>query len=251
MATSDAFITKYNPLHHYVALSIVFAAFAFKLEWQLAILVILLAATVISPRRKLIYRGFLKFVLPLIIIGFFINGLFFAGNTVFTLGLLKFKGAGLLFASRVAVRLVLIVISISDYFSKVKSETVSEYLAARGADRRFIYIFLLSVAMVHLLRDKLQKIYVAQSARGLDTTRNFVTRARYLLPLLVPLSYSYIAESLDRGIALRAANFADKNSRRTKSVTPLLKVSISKTGLILGRTILIAAIAIGASRLFS
>lgn len=251
MQTPETFTREYNPFNHYLTFTIVFAAFAFKLEWQLIALAILIIATTFSPNRKAIYRGFLKFVLPLILIGFFINGIFFTGNVVFALGPLKFKDAGLLFASTVAVRLTLIVISIGYYFSKVKSETISEYLATRGADRRFIYIYLLSVAMVHLMRDKLQKIYTAQSARGLDTTKNFFTRAKYLLPLLVPLSYSYLAESLDRGIALRAANFADKKSSQSISnkVTPLLEIKVNSTGLLFGRLLFLAVVLVGILRL--
>jgi energy-coupling factor transport system permease protein len=232
----------YNPLGHYIALTIVFAAFAFRLEWQIAILAALVATTMLSSNRKRIYRGFLKFVLPLILIGFVINGIFFTGNVVFALGPLKFRDQGLIFASSVAVRLTMIVLAISYYFSRVKSETISEYLVARGADRRLVYIYLLSVAMVHLMRDKLQKIYTAQSARGLDTTRNVFTRARYLLPMLVPLSYSYIAESLDRGIALRAANFSDRKYPGAPVPVPLVEIEVNRGGLAAGRIILLAAI---------
>jgi energy-coupling factor transport system permease protein len=239
----------YNPLNHYVTLTLIFAAFAFKLEWQLPILALLIAVTVFSPERKKIYRGFLKFVLPLILIGFFINGIFFTGNVAFSVGPLKFRDQGLMFASTVAVRLAMIVIAISYYFSRVKSETISEYLAARGADRRLIYIYLLSVAMVHLMRDKLRNIYTAQSARGLDTTRSVFTRAKYLLPMLVPLSYSYIAESLDRGIALRASNFSDKKSSRSVAVVPLVEIEADHRGLLWGRILLLAAVAIWIMRL--
>lgn len=243
MQTPEIPRRTYNPLNHYVTLTIVFAAFAFRLEWQLVVLVLLVAATLYSPERKKVYRGFLKFVLPLILIGYLINGIFFTGKVAFSIGPIKFRDQGLLFASTVAVRLTLIVIAISYYFSKVKSETISEYLAERGADRRFIYIYLLSVAMVHLMRDKLQKIYTAQSARGLDTTKNVFTRAKYLLPMLVPLSYSYIAESLDRGIALRAANFSDKKSSRSAAVVPLMEIQVNRRGLIYGRILFIAALA--------
>ncbi len=248
MQTPEIPRREYNPLYHYVTLTIVLAAFTFKLEWQLFILPALIAVTLFFPERKNTYRGFLKFVLPLILIGFIINGIFFTGNVAFSVGPVEFKAQGLLFASAVAARLTLIVISMSFYFSRVKSETIAEYLASRGADRRFIYIYLLSVAMVHLMRDKLQKIYTAQSARGLDTTKNVLTRAKYLLPMLVPLSYSYIAESLDRGIALRAANFSDKKSSKTPSVVPLVEIEVNRKGLLFGRLFLLAGVALSIFR---
>ncbi|MCL5267071.1 MAG: energy-coupling factor transporter transmembrane protein EcfT [Bacteroidetes bacterium] len=251
MPTPDSFTRNYNPFYHYLVLSIVLAAFGFRLEWQLPVLSVLMVVAAFSPDRKQIYRGFLKFVLPLILIGFFVNGMFFTGNVVFALGPLKFKGDGLLFASRVAVRLMLIVISIGFFFSKVKAETISEYLVSEGVDRRFVYIYLLSVAMVHLMRDKLQKIYIAQSARGLDTTKNLFARAKYLLPLLVPLSYSYIAESLDRGIALQATNFTGKKDVLHGQTTALLKIEVNRTGLIIGRILLVATLGITLWRLFA
>lgn len=241
----------YNPINHYLTLTIVFAAFTFRLDWQLVVFAALLAATMFSPDRRKIYRGFLKFVFPLILIGYIINGLFFTGKVAFEIGPLKFKDQGLLFASTVAVRLALIVIAISYFFSRVKSETISEYIAARGGDRRFIYIYLLSAAMVQLMRDKLQKIYTAQSARGLDTNRNVFVRARYLLPMLVPLSYSYIAESLDRGIALRAANFSDRNGTASSRVVPIMQIEVDRRGVIYGRILFLAAVALAVSRLFS
>lgn len=239
----------YNPFNHYLALTIVFAAFTFRLEWQIPILAVLVAVTASSADRKKIYRGFLKFVLPLILIGFLINGIFFTGKIAFSIGPLKFRDQGLVFASTVAVRLTLIVIAISFYFSRVKSETISEYLAARGADRRLIYIYLLSVAMVHLMRDKLQKIYTAQSARGLDTTKNVFTRAKYLLPMLVPLSYSYLSESLDRGIALRASNFSDRKPSRSAKAVPLIEIEVDRRGLLWGRILFVAAVWIWIIRL--
>ena len=248
MRTPEIPRRNYNPLNHYITLTIVLAAFTFKLEWQLLILAVLIAVTLLSSERKKIYRGFLKFVLPLILIGFLINGIFFTGNVAFSIGPVTFKDRGLLFASVVAARLTLIVIAISFYFSRVKPETISEYLASRGADRRFIYIYLLSVAMVHLMRDKLQNIYTAQSARGLDTTKNVFARARYLLPMLVPLSYSYIAESLDRGIALRAANFSDKKSPATHAIIPLVEIEVDRKGLLYGRLILLAGVALAIFR---
>ncbi len=251
MQTPDFPRRAYNPFNHYLTFTIILAAFAFRLEWQLVVLAVLVAATATSPERKKIYRGFLKFVLPLVVIGFLINGIFFTGTTAFSLGPLKFKGQGLLFASAVAVRLTLIVIAISYYYSRVKPETMAEYLASRGADRRLIYIYLLSAAMVHLMRDKLQKIYTAQSARGLDTNRNVLVRAKYLLPMLVPLSYSYIAESLDRGIALRAANFSDRKRSGASDVVPLLEIEVNRRGIIYGRLLLSAAVALALSRFFT
>lgn len=249
MQTPEIPRRRYNPFNHYVVFAIIFAAFTFRLEWQLPILGVLVAVTASSKDRKKIYRGFLKFVLPLILIGFFINGIFFTGEIAFSVGPLKFRDQGLLFASTVAVRLTLIVIAISYYFSRVRSETISEYLAARGADRRLIYIYLLSEAMVHLMRDKLQKIYTAQSARGLDTTKNIFTRAKYLLPMLVPLSYSYISESLDRGIALRASNFSDRKSSRSSTVVPLMEIDVNRRGLFWGRLLLLLSVGIWMIRL--
>ncbi len=250
MPTPDSFTRDYNPFYHYLVLSTIVAAFGFRLEWQLPVLAVLIIATVYSPDRKKIYRGFLKFVLPLILIGFFINGIFFSGTVVFVLGPLKFKGDGLLFASRVAVRLILIVISIGFFFSKVKPETMSEYLVSAGVDRRFVYIYLLSVAMVHLMRDKLQKIYIAQSARGLDSAKNVFSRARYLLPLLVPLSYSYISESLDRGMALQAANFSGRKGKGKNRSTSLFTIETNRAGLRLGRLLFLATLAVIIGRLF-
>ncbi len=251
MPTPDSFRRKYNPLYHYLLFSIILAAFAFKLEWQLPILAIIVITTVLSRHRKIIYRGFLKFVLPLILIGFLINGIFFVGRPVFSIGPISFKDAGILFASRVAVRLILIVVSVSWYFSTVKTETISQYLIARGADRRLVYIFLLSIAMVHLMRDKLQRVYIAQSARGLDATKNLASRLRYLLPMLVPLSYSYITESLDRGIALRAAHFAEYKAARlsSKHTKSLLVIEETKSGMVIGRSIFIIVVLIGLLRL--
>jgi energy-coupling factor transport system permease protein len=243
MQTPDFLRRRYNPLDHYVTFTAVFAAFAFKLEWRTAVLALLCVATAFSPERRRIYRGFLKFILPLILIGFVINGIFFTGRTVLAIGPLKFKDQGLLFASGVAVRLTLIVVAVSYYFSRVSSETVSEYLIERGADRRLVYIYLLSVAMVHLMRDKLQKIYTAQSARGLDTTRNVFVRARYLFPMLVPLSYSYLAESLDRGVALRAANFSDRKRSNSPKPVPVVQMETNRAGLLAGRILFLSAIA--------
>ncbi len=249
MQTPDIPRRTYNPLNHYIALTVVFAAFTFKLEWQLPILAVLAAVTLSSKERKSIYRGFLRFVLPLILIGYIINGIFFTGRIAFSVGPLKFRDQGLLFASIVGVRLTLIVIAMSYYFSRVRSETISEYLAAHGADRRLIYIYLLSAAMVHLMRDKLQKIYTAQSSRGLDTTKNVFTRAKYLLPMLVPLSYSYISESLDRGIALRASNFSDRKSSGSSTVVPLIEVEVDKRGLLWGRILFLLSVGIWMTRL--
>ncbi len=228
-------------------LAVIIAAFSFKLEWQAVLLAVLISVTLVSRHRRQIYRGFMKFVFPLIVIGFAINGMFFTGDVAFSLGPIAFKEQGLIFAATVSVRLMLIVISIGYFFSKVESETLAEYMVSSGADRRLVYIYLLSIAMVHLMKDKLGKIFVAQSARGLDPTRDLSARAKYILPLLVPLAYSYLAESLDRGMALNAAHLDTHMRTRNAgaSTSTLLVIETNIPGLITGRLLLAATIVFG------
>ncbi|MGB9591719.1 MAG: energy-coupling factor transporter transmembrane component T family protein [Candidatus Kryptoniota bacterium] len=249
MVTPEQFKKSYNPLYHYITFSAIVASFAFQILAQGVYLVLLLFVAVLSKKRRRIFRGFLKFVFPLILIGYIINGLFFSGTPAFVIGHLVFKKEGLIFATRVGLRLTILVTSIAYYFASVDNDTISEYLLGKGADRRFVYVYLLSVAMVQLLRDKLKRIYIAQSARGLDTTRNIFVRIKYLFPLLIPLSLTYLAESLDRGIALQAAGFmADR--KRTAKPSSISEIVINDRGRKIGIILLFITLAIAFAQLF-
>jgi len=249
MVTPEEFKKTYNPLYQYVAFSAIAAAFFFRIEAQGIILFLLLLVATLSKNRHRIFRGFLKFVLPLILIGYIINGLFFVGSPAVIIDHLTFKKEGLIFATRVGLRLTILVISIGYFFANVDNDTISEYLIGKGADRRFVYVYILSVAMVQLLRDKLRRIYIAQSARGLDTTRNIFVRIKYLFPLLVPLSLTYLAESLDRGIALKAAGFmADK--KRNEMASSISEIVINNRGRTIGIILFLITLAIAFAQMF-
>lgn len=249
MVTPEQFKKTYNPLYHYITFSAITAAFAFKIELQAGLLILLIFTTTLSKNRSRIFKGFLKFVLPLIFIGYIINGLFFAGSPAFLIGPFVFKKEGLLFATKVGLRLTILVISVAYFFANVDNDTLSEYLIVKGADERFIYVYLLSVAMVQLLRDKLKRIYIAQSARGLDTTRNIFVRIKYLFPLLVPLSLTYLSESLDRGIALQAAGFMT-NKKRSRITSSISDITINRRGRLIGIGLLTITLAIAVAQVF-
>jgi energy-coupling factor transporter transmembrane protein EcfT len=72
----------------------------------------------------------------------------------------------------------------------------------KGTSPRLVYIFLHSLQLLITLRRKVEKIHIAQASRGLDVKGNPVKRARAFFPMLFPLIFSYLSESLERGLAL-------------------------------------------------
>jgi energy-coupling factor transporter transmembrane protein EcfT len=88
------------------------------------------------------------------------------------------------------------------FFTVTPPHLLAAALLMKGASPRFVYVFLHSLQLLSTLRRKIEKIHIAQASRGLNVRGNPLRRIRAFFPMLFPLIFSYLSESLERGLAL-------------------------------------------------
>lgn len=178
---------------------------SFILEFlpQLLLLLLVLTLAAISSERRKIFRRVLRYVLPVILLIILLNLLIYpeSKEIVDFLGM-KLNKAGLDFGLTISLRLGILSLSLLFFFTTTQPHLLSSALLIRGANPRIIYVFVHSLQLVDTLRKRIQKILVAQASRGLNVKGNPLKRLQTFFPLILPLIFSYLSESLERGLAL-------------------------------------------------
>lgn len=186
-------------------LTICFIVLSFALEFvpQLLLLFLVLNLAAISSERRRIFRRVLRYVLPVILLIILLNLIIYpeSKETVDFVGV-KLNKAGLDFGLTISLRLAILSLSLLFFFTTTQPHLLSSALLMKGVNPRIIYVFAHSLQLVDTLRRRIQKILLAQASRGLNVKGNLLRRLQTFFPLLLPLIFSYLSESLERGLAL-------------------------------------------------
>jgi len=197
-------VDRIHPLTKlYSCLSLVVLSFFLELTGQTVLISLALSLALLSSKRGSIFKRLLRYVIPAAILILLLNLLFYPAQreTTHLFGI-KVNPEGFEFGLGVSIRLTIISLSLLLFFTTTSAHELSTALLLRGASPRVIYVFVHSLQMMDILRRKIQRIYIAQSSRGLHTTGHPVKRVRAFLPMLLPVIFSYLSESLERGLAL-------------------------------------------------
>ena len=174
---------------------------------------ILLCAASTGIHLKFLIRG-LKPILFIILFTFILNLFFQKGGTVLVnLGFLRITTQGLRMASFMAARLILLVVS-SQLLTLTTSpialtdglETLFRPLSAIGFPAHEIAMMMsIALRFIPTLMDEADKIMKAQKARGANfETGSLVSRARAMVPLLVPLFVGAFRRAEELALAMDA-----------------------------------------------
>ncbi len=180
--------------------------------------------------------------LPLIISVFIIQTLFWGkGTPIFEIGPLVPKWEGVLFSITSAGRILFIMADFILFSLTTRPDTLMISLKQIGLPSGLAYIIVTTLQLVPQFVKKANTILDAQRSRGLETQGNLITRARALLPLVLPLVVGSLLEVEERAIAIEARAF---NSKHVE--TSLLEIpdsqsqKIARIGLVVFTILLIA-----------
>ena len=203
---------RLNPVTKLVALlSIILAVFAVPHWWiPLGIVaVVIVPAAVLGRVGGRLLRLFLILLLPLLVVLFLIQGLFYPdGSTVlWEWGLAQLTTEGLLFALTIGSRLTALVLGSLVFVLTTDPARLMSALTQVGMSPKIAYVISASLQIIPAFQARAQSILLAQQARGLAIVGSPLKRARALLPLLGPLILGMITDVDERSTAMEARAF--------------------------------------------
>jgi energy-coupling factor transport system permease protein len=203
---------RLNPVTKLVALlSIILAVFAVPHWWiPLGIVVVVIVpAAVLGRVGGRLLRLFLILLLPLLVVLFLIQGLFYPdGSTVlWEWGLAQLTTEGLLFALTIGSRLTALVLGSLVFVLTTDPARLMSALTQVGMSPKIAYVISASLQIIPAFQARAQSILLAQQARGLAIVGSPLKRARALLPLLGPLILGMITDVDERSTAMEARAF--------------------------------------------
>lgn len=180
---------------------------------------------------KYVIRG-LRPILMIIIITFIINILMTPGKIIFELGFIKITEEGLKQASFMAVRLTLLIMGTS-----LLTLTTSPIILTDGIEallkpfkriglpaHELAMMMTIALRFIPTLMEETEKIMKAQKSRGADfESGNIMSRAKNLVPLLVPLFISAFRRADELAMAMEARCYRGGDNR-----TRMRELKISK-----------------------
>nr|WP_300094984.1 energy-coupling factor transporter transmembrane component T [Sedimentibacter sp.] len=198
----------------------------------LIVVVFLAAAISISKVPiKFVLKG-LRPILMIIIITFVINLLMTPGKIIFQAGFIKVTEEGLKQAGFMAIRLTLLIMGTS-----LLTLTTSPIILTDGIEsllkpfKRFglpahelAMMMTIALRFIPTLMEETEKIMKAQKSRGADfESGNIMSRAKNLVPLLVPLFISAFRRADELAMAMEARCYRGGENR-----TRMRQLKISK-----------------------
>jgi energy-coupling factor transport system permease protein len=184
---------------------------AFLLPWYVSVslmatLVVLRLIRVIEPVNERLRSAFDRYALYLLLLFMaliVVNAVFIHGGASFALfGLVTLHEAGAMFGLATASRLGLLATATLLFFVSTPLRELVTFLQTAGLPPTIASMILLSLHFVQTIPAKIDRVYLAQEARGAPVRGTLVARIRSFGTLLTPLVLSAIVESLQRGMAL-------------------------------------------------
>ena len=157
---------------------------------------------------------------PFILSVFIIQTIFWGqGTALFEIGPIVPKLEGAIFAFKSTGRILLIMADFILFSLTTRPDMLMISLKQAGLPGGLAYIIVTTLQLVPQFVTKANTILDAQRSRGMETQGNILTRARALLPLVLPLVVGSLLEVEERAIAIEARAF---NSKRVE--TSLLEI---------------------------
>lgn len=178
------------------------------------VLVFTLALVFALPTKKSLW-AMTAFSLFIIVTMVVIQGLFWPSNqtVAFNLGTIDFYQEGLRHALLLGSRILVIIFSTSFFIETTTLSENSRYLEKSGLSFKQVYVLMSVCCILPQMHRNLQKIRFAQKARGIQPAKSLWSKAKTLMPVLVPLIVKSFQEAMNRSISLQLRGF-DSSVRR-------------------------------------
>lgn len=151
----------------------------------------------------------IAFSFTLILTVFLIHGLLNQENRtlMFSVGFLHFYREGLLYALRIGLNILNMLLSFSILVLSTRPSELVEELEQKGFSPRFGYIITSVFQIIPQMLSSTHTIMDAQRSRGMETEGSLLTRAKAFLPLISPVVMSALTSARERAVALEIRGF--------------------------------------------
>lgn len=210
---NGSYLTKIHPFTKliYIITAIVTAVISGQLMVY-GLFILLSLATLVSG--KLIKKVFplIVFSFTILITIFLIHGLFNQNNNqvLFTIFGLKFYKEGLLYASRIGLNILNMLLSFAILVLTTKPSVLVDELEMIGMSPKFGYIIISVFQIIPQMIGTFHTITDVQRSRGLETEGNLFTRIKAFIPLISPVVMSSLINTRERAVALEVRGFGAK-----------------------------------------
>lgn len=209
----DTWLTRMHPFTKlcYILTAISVALLIGK-QWMFGIFIGISFAMLVSG--KIIKKVFplIAFSFTILITIFVIHGLFHQGNEnlLFQIGSFRFYQEGILYAVRIGLNILNILLAFAVFILTTKPTELVEDLERIGFSPKFGYVISSVFQIVPQMSGTMNTILDAQKSRGMETEGNLRTRAKSFLPLISPVVMSSLINTRERAIALEIRGFGGK-----------------------------------------
>ena len=229
-----------SPIHNLdprlkIIMTFIFIISLFLIESFTGFIFVIIFLTVIITISKVPVKFVIKGLRPIlfiILITFIINLLMTPGRVIYNIGVIKITEEGLRQAGFMAVRLTLLIMGTS-----MLTLTTSPIILTDGIEsllkpfKRFglpahelAMMMTIALRFIPTLMEETEKIMKAQKSRGADfESGNIMSRAKNLVPLLVPLFISAFRRADELAMAMEARCYRGGENR-----TRMRQMKISK-----------------------
>ena len=229
-----------SPIHNLdprlkIIMTFIFIISLFLIESFTGFIFVIIFLTVIITISKVPVKFVIKGLRPIlfiILITFIINLLMTPGRVIYTIGVIKITEEGLRQAGFMAVRLTFLIMGTS-----MLTLTTSPIILTDGIEsllkpfKRFglpahelAMMMTIALRFIPTLMEETEKIMKAQKSRGADfESGNIMSRAKNLVPLLVPLFISAFRRADELAMAMEARCYRGGENR-----TRMRQMKISK-----------------------
>lgn len=213
-----------------LVVSIVYIVAIFMAQSYVAYALLALSAVVLVLVSRISVRVILKGLKPIVAVllfTFVLNLFFAAGKSgeapLFELGFLHIYKSGIIHASLMSVRIVILILSTSVFLTYTTSpirltDGIESLLKPLEKVRVPVHVFamLMTIALrfIPTFVEETDKIMSAQKARGADfSSGGLIKRARALLPILIPLILSALRRADDLATAMECRCYRGGDGR--------------------------------------
>ena len=212
----DTYLTR---LHPFAKMLYIVAAISVPLItgtlWMFGVFIAVSLGLLISG--KIIKKVFplIAFSFTIIITVFLIHGLFNQENqnVLAALGPLKFYKEGLLYASRIGLNILNMLLAFAMFVLTTKPATLVDDLEQAGFSPRFGYMISSVFQIIPQMMGTMNTIMDAQRSRGMETEGSLFVRAKAFIPLISPVVSSSLINTRERAIALEVRGFDSKTKK--------------------------------------
>ena len=203
-----------------------------------------------------IMRG-MKAIFILLLITVIFNLFLTPGHTLFSFWIFKITKEGLIFAAKMAIRLIFLIIGSSIMTLTTTPNQLTDGLESLLSPLKKIHAPIHEIAMmmaialrfIPILMEETDKIMKAQMARGADfETGGIIQKAKSLVPILVPLFISAFRRANDLAMAMEARCYHGGDGRTR--MKPLIYKRYDYAAYFILLVFMLAMIVVGRMNLF-